>query len=434
LRGKTARLGVVCCAAVCFIVVFASCATYSFDKLDRTVAAGHYETALQTIEKDKKKIYKNDAVRYYLDTGMIAHYASEYKTSSSFLENGDRAIEDAFTKSITESISSYIVNDTRKEYAGEDYENLYLNIFNALNYYHEDNFEAAMIEMRRLDQKLRNLSLRYNVIEAKLAKENKNAAKAAQVTVEFSNSALARYLGMLFYRMNNQYDNVRIDYNWLKRAFTEQKNIYSHPIPATIKDELEIPDGMARLNILAFSGLSPLKTEETSRIPLIPSGNWIKIALPQMIRRPSDVGAIELVVNDSDTIRLELLEDIQNVAIETFKKHKGIIEAKSILRATVKGSAAAGFSIAGETKNDALLSLIGIGLQIFAEASERADVRISRYFPARAFVAGVNLKPGSYNFSIKYYSTAGHIIASFPYRNFQLKSGALNLIETCFLH
>jgi hypothetical protein len=413
--------------------LFYSCASYSYDKIDREVRGGGYPAALETIEKDKKAMYGKDAVRYYLDKGMVTHYAGRYGESTGLLEKGDRAIEDAFTKSVTRNAASFIANDNTKEYAGEDYENIYLNVFNALNYYHLKNIEDAMVEIRRMQEKLRGLAVRYNLVDQELAKENKDAAKSAKVEVNFTDSALARYLGMLFYRATGRYDDARIDRDWLKRVFSAKKTVYNYPIPTTIDGELEIPAGMARLNLLCFAGLAPLKKEETTRIPFLLTGGWIKIALPKMVKRESDIGAIEVVFSDGKRTRLELLEDIQNVAIETFKKHQGVIEAKSIIRASVKSGAAAGFSIAGEYKDSAALSIIGLALQIFAETSEAADVRITRYFPARAYTAGVTLAPGTYSFTVNYYGLSGHVIAAYSFPQYQVKAGALNLVETCFL-
>ncbi|MDR0526598.1 MAG: hypothetical protein LBG79_02075 [Spirochaetaceae bacterium] len=408
----------------------AGCASYSFDGIDEDVRNARYDAALKKLEKEKKIIYKNDAVRYYLDTGMIAHFSAQYEDSIKRLQNGDRAIEAAWTKSISQSAASFIANDTAVEYAGEDYEDLYLNVFNALNYYHCGNIEDALVEIRRMQEKLRKLSMRYNAAETELARRNMEAAKKADVKVNFSNSALARYLSMLFYRAEGSRDDARIDRDELKRAFEDQKNIYPYAPPSNIDDELSVPEDKARINFLAFAGLSPVKEEETIRIPLADSNSWIKIALPRMKARPSTASKIEVVFDSGEKVKLALLEDIERVATETFKKHKGIIEAKSIIRGTVKGGIAAGLMAADD---DGALLLLGIAAQLFAETSEHADLRIARYFPARAYTGAINLKPGKYSFTVNYYNNSGKIAASFDYKDVVLKQDGLNLIETVFL-
>ncbi|MDR3302744.1 MAG: hypothetical protein LBT01_09510 [Spirochaetaceae bacterium] len=424
-RGKLPQLA----ALFCFALLLFSCASDPFAKIDQEVFAGKYEEAVQILETEKKSLYGSDAILYYLDKGMIAHYAGNYEESSALLQDGERAIEDAFTKSVTESITSYIVNDKSKQYAGEDYEDLYLNVFNALNYYHQKKMEDAMVEIRRVGAKLQVLHTKYDALNEELSDEDRDAADYTDVEINFSNSALARYLGLLFYRAAGKSDDARIDRDWLKKAFADEKPVYPFPAPSIIDEELAVPKGKARLNVLAFSGLSPVKVEEVTRIPM-PTGNWIKIALPEMEKTPSAVRKIELVFEGGATHELALLEDIQNVAIETFKIHLGTIKAKSIIRGTTKGGIATGLSAAGRQNDNPWLALAGLGAQAFAELSESADLRLARYFPGKASIGGVTLDPGNYTFSVNYYDGTGGFIESIEHKNFAVQLSTLNLVET----
>jgi hypothetical protein len=66
---------------VLLIVSFISCASGNpYHKVDEAAYQGEYRQGLDTIEKDKKGLYRQkDAVLYYLDSGMLSHYASDYK-------------------------------------------------------------------------------------------------------------------------------------------------------------------------------------------------------------------------------------------------------------------------------------------------------------------------------------------------------------------
>jgi hypothetical protein len=98
------------------------------------------------------------------------------------------------------------------------------------------------------------------------------------------------------------------------------------------------------------------------------------------------------------------------------------------------GSAALG-AAAEKTEGDAgaVLALLGITAQLFAEVSERADLRVSRYFPARAYAGGINLKPGRYSFWVRYYGGTGRELASIRYENMQVVENNLNLAEAVCL-
>jgi hypothetical protein len=424
-------------------LVSVSCAsTGSFVKIDGAVDHTRYSEGLELLEKNKYSLYsgEKDAVLYFLDKGMLSHYAGEYGESSRLLENGERAIEEAFTKSVSREIGSYLLNDTVLEYSGEDYEDIYLNSFNALNYYHRGKLEDALVEIRRMNSKLAYLANKYDLLLSELQQKaleenidqippNPNAPS------QFADSALARYLGVLFYRGEGLYDDARIDSEALRLAFANAPDVYRHPPPASLAGELAIPPGMARLNVIAFSGLSPVKRGEVLRIPL-PGPRWIKIALPELERRGSAVTRIAVVFDNGEHFDLELLEDIEAVVRETFKTRQNIIYLKSIIRGVIKGIGSSALdSAARETEGSAalILDLLGIAMQIFAETSEQADLRISRYFPARAHVGGINLKPGRYSFEVKYYGGSGREIASVRYDNMRIGDRELNLAEAVCL-
>jgi hypothetical protein len=417
-----------------------SCASGSFAVVDGELERSSYAGSVKTLEKNRKLLYKSgDKILYYLDKGMLQHYAQHYSESSKLLHEGELAIEEAFTKSITQEISAYLINDNVRDYAGEDYEDIYINVFNALNYYHRGDREGAMVEIRRMNNKLRYLAVKYDAaITGLRRKELEDGAQIPQNPndpAQFSDSALARYLGMLFHRGAGLYDDARIDRDWLLSAFDNSPSVYTNDIPESLSGEMEIPQGMARLNALAFGGLSPIKQENAIRIPL-PDFRWIKIALPEMVSRYSEIYNIELVLDDGQKYRLELLEDMDAVAKETFKTRQQLIYLKTILRATVK---AAGSSVMGAAANDVdgisglVLGLSSIAAQVYAEASEQADLRVSRYFPARAYVGGINLPPGRYSFSIKYYNRYGKEIASIRHEGMNISENKLNLVQAVCL-
>jgi hypothetical protein len=417
-----------------------SCVTTDpYIPVDADVDREEFAQAAGVLDSKKESIYRNkDRVLYFLDRGMLTHYAGDYKESSVSLGEGERAIEENFAVSISQEAGTLMLNDLSREYDGEDYEDVYLNVFNALNYYHQGDMDEALVEIRRMNNKLRNLSVKYGTMMSavqKAALENgTEIPKKSGDPIKFENSALARYLGMLFYRANGDMDDARIDRDQLKLAFAAAPKIYTHPVPSSLNDELEIPAGMARLNVLAFAGRTPVKIEEVIRIPL--GSNWIKIALPVMQARPSVITSIEVVFDGGEHFSLELLEDMGAVAAATFERKRDLIYARSIIRATIKGVSAAAFdSMADNSKNRdnaALFSLLSLGTQIFAEASERADLRVSRYFPGNAYVGALTVKPGRYSFFVYYYA-GSKTAAARRFEDVSIQQNVLNLMEVVCL-
>ncbi|MDR2741449.1 MAG: hypothetical protein LBB98_04755 [Treponema sp.] len=417
-----------------------SCASNPYTKIDNAVARKDFAAGIQILESDKKDIYKSDLILYYLDKGMLTHYARDFEESSRNLQEGERAIEEAFTKSLLQGIGSYLVNDTVRTYDGEDYEDIYINAFNALNYYHRQDMEGALVEIRRMNIKLQALAAKYGTLTTNLRQKALEEAVldpsgGSLDSAEFSNSALARYLGVLFYRGQGKADDARIDLEELRLAFANAPRVYTHPVPSSIEEELTVPPGMARLNVIGFSGLSPVKEQSVLRVPLL-NYNYIKIALPVMVHRGSEVGRIEVIFDNGEKFTLELLEDMEAVARETFKEHLKVIYLKSIIRAAAKGITAVVFDEIGRNEEGltgTVFGLLGLGTQIFTEISEAADLRMSRYFPARAYVGGITLRPGRYSFSVNYYNQGGRKITAFRYDDVLVQPDKLNLVEVICL-
>jgi hypothetical protein len=424
--------------------VLLSCATAPYRELDRSVATGDYEEALGIIARGQGRLPplypSRDGILLYLDRGMIGHYAGKYGDSSADLQEGERLIEEAFTKSLSLEIASYIVNDNTREYAGEDYENLYLNAFNALNYYHRGDLEEALVEIRRMNEKLRFLGDKYGTGEARI--DEYVPVEGLRVDTQpftFSNSALARYLGVLFYRGAGKADDARIDLEELGRAYAAAPAVYPHRPPASLAGELNIPPALARLNVIGFAGLSPVKEEDVRLIPLpLPFPNdTAKLALPVLVPRPSEISGVEVAIDGGPSFHLELLENMGAVAAETFKAKYSLIFMKTLARTVTKALASAASAQAVRELNerqDPLAGfLVGLAGRITADVSERADIRMSRYFPAYAYVGGINLSPGRYSLSIHYYNKNKRIVESFRKEAVDVRINSLNLTEAVCL-
>ena len=288
------------------------------------------------------------------------------------------------------------------------------------------------MEIRRVNEKLTFLSDKYETARARIADANPDLDGPDYVieAVRFSNSALARYLSLLFYRARGDTDNARVDLEELYQAFELAPDVYNHPPPSSLAEELAIPDGKARLNLLAFTGLSPVKEEVNLPIPmpLPPPNSFARLALPRMVNRPSDIEYVEIILNSGERFRLELLEDMSRVAMETFKARYSLVVLKTTARTISKTVAGAALAYAARENSEGLSILVGLAARLAADFSERADTRISRYFPGRAYTGGVTLEPGTYSVTVNYNGRRG-IVASERIDNVSVQAGRLNLIQ-----
>jgi len=433
-----------------FIALLAlSCVTSapSLMEIDLAVSQADYTAAIEAIvrgQEGKNVVYsEKNSILLFIDKGLLEHYAGNYANSSNDLQNAERLIEEAYTKSISENFFSYIINDNTKEYPGEDFEDIYINVFNALNYYNRGDTEGALVEIRKLSMssgKLDMLSRKYEYTDpftgASLNEMTRRETGIGELPrksqVNFSNSALARFLGALFYLGEGKTDEARIEFDQLDAALSN-RNIYRTPIPQAIEQAHGVPDGSARLNIISFTGLSPIKQEKRviHFLPFFrhPVLQFAVFKLPAIVRRPSVINRIEVVI-EGRSFDLELLEDIGAVIEETFTARYSNILIKTYIRTLFK-YAAADIAAAEATKKhgEHIGFMTALAARMAMDLSEAADTRMSRYLPNKAYIGGINLDPGVYSVIINYYS-GNDLIDSAEYRDVTVNQNTLNLLES----
>jgi uncharacterized protein len=438
------RKRIFCLKLVVFSLLFMSCATmadFDFSAIDSSIRRSDYAAVYTDLQAGSSKLYsKNDLVLEDLDKGLISHYAGESDRSNKELSDAEQKIRDYYSKSVTQTITSFVVNDTVKDYSGETYEDIYTNIFKGLNYLSLGQFDEAFVEIRRFDNKLKEITSQY---QGQLANEKRQLSSGAEsvpaVNLKFHNSALARYISMLMYRSEGNPDDARIDYNQLKDAFVLQSELYHFDVPHSIDGDIEIPRGMARLNIISFTGLAPVKVENTVRVTT--AGTYYKLALPEMKKRGSriayaEVTALSKTDDSASTQRMEKIESIEDIALDTYQQHYALIFTKTLARSIAKAATTAVLNDRSQNEQGSaagLFSLLSLASALTTEVTERADVRTSRYFPAAASVAGMNLVPGTYDISVKYYDDHGTVVAERKFPDRAISSQALNLVESVCL-
>ena len=452
-------------------LLLSGCANLRTDKtqyagMDKLLAKANYPAAIAKIETAKETAYTyKDRVVYFLDLGMLLHWNGDYEKSNEMLEKAERGIEANFTKSVTRSASSMIMNDNVLAYAGEDYEDIYLNAFKALNYLALGLNDEAFVEVRRINLKLVQLEDKYDKVAQKMNRAEEAHETFVPGTSHFQESALGRYLGMMLYRADYKWDDVRIDLEKIDRGWKLQPDIYTFPMPDFSRSTQRINAPKARLNVIAFNGLAPDKkattfyihTEENiivlagtaenylgkqslSGLSIIPwdgvnEGYHFKIQLPSMKKRSSTTARIEVEVVGKTTQNLQRLESLENVAIEAFNIQKPLIYLKTITRSVIKGLAAEQAKQEMTKNMDSGLGFFTrLAADLLVDQTENADLRVSRFFPSEVAIREIHLDEGTYTVRIKYYGTGGRLLHTDERTDLHLKANQLNVLESAYLN
>lgn len=429
-----------CAIVFIFSLFLFSCASTDFSAIEADVSAGNYLDANSKIEADQKKLYSNhDKVLYYLDSGIISHYGTDWNMSNKSLSQAEQYMDEYFAKSISQAVGSYIVNDTVEDYAGEDYENVYTNLFMALNYIHLKEYEDAMVEIVRFDNKLKVISQKYDAAIEKARKNivsesNEYETQLPTANIDFHNSAFGRYISMLLYRDTGDIDNAQVDKKYIDSAFTNQSQLYPFAKPESLEHELEpISKGAVRLNFISCTGLAPTKIAETTRLYDASSNTYFKFEIPIMLKQPDAIHSAKVTVYDEagksiNTVNLEKLESIENIAVETFKQKQALVYLKAFLRSLSKTTASS--AIVQNTSDSGMASLFSLMSNVYIELSEQADIRTSRFFPGTVWVGGCTIPEGAYRISVEYLSDNGNRIKIEWYDAVEAVYGQPNIVES----
>ncbi len=299
-----------------------------------------------------------------------------------------------------------------------------------------------------------------------------NADADAEGTLEyqenrFHNDVLARYLSLLLYRAEGAFDDAAIDLAAIHEAWISQSHLYGFDKPNM--PETALQEDKALVNVLAFSGLGPTKTADTLYldsgfdmvfitmtgqnedyvrellgftflfVPGIRAGMHFKVQFPRLTDRGSDVDRIILKLDDLPVADLELVEDVDAIARESFLLKQPLTVGKTIIRAMLK-------TIAKEAGKDAMYDsmsdegaggffvalLAGIAADVVVDATENADLRMSQFFPSDVRVLELMVDPGIYRVSVEYWNGKSLLeVDDHGIREFS--TDGLNLVESHLL-
>ena len=383
--------------------------------LRSSFASRNYEKSVQLLnEYSEKEIYKSkESVLLNLERGTANHFAGNFDSSNVFFTNAEDQIESLFTKSISRGITSLVVNDNTLAYNGEDYEDIYLNIFKSLNYIHINNLDAALVESRRISHKLGQINIKYKGLVEAFSKADTTGRgdwKSGDTNVQ--NSALGHYLSAVLYAKTNNPDDARIAYENMLKAFRDQPKVYQFEKPDRIQlQRITVPQTYNVL-VTGFTGRAPYKKQHDVRIFLNDPVTYLKFSVPSLHLYSSQVQYVKIQIADTLSIPVPLIEEMDAVAKEVYQVKEPIIYARALVRSFLKAAGTHSISKRAEKKSSFLGGLADVLGIVGQEVSEKADLRGWQTMPGKAHVTVLELPPGIHEISINYYSQEGKLLFS----------------------
>jgi hypothetical protein len=422
-----------------FIFLFSavsSCATYYQSNLtfNNEFESGQLDKAYKTLQQHSSEAYGKREFLYFVNNGLILSMMGRYEESNQFFEKAFLFGEDFRINYINE-VASYLTNPNFTTYKGEDHEHLILLYYKALNYLKMHNTEDALVEIRRLNIRLQQLTDRYNSsdkydhdgfinvlmgITYEVDKDYNNAFIAYRNALNIYNDDYKRFFG--FYAPQQLKEDL-LRTAWLS-GFKDEFEAY--------KDTFKMPDYVYKQNdggeLVFFwhNGLAPVKAEwgvdfvisrqggvvyfTNSQLGLsfpfsleghndrekngLASLEVFRVAFPKYIERSPFYSQASLSINEEEH-PLQLVEDINKIAFKCLQERMSLEFSKALLRVALKK--AEEYEIKKQDRT--LGSIVGM----INALTEKADTRNWQTLPYSIYYCRVPMKEGqnSLTFTLK---------------------------------
>lgn len=171
----------------------AACATHSNEMgpIRRELEQLNCDKALTQLDKIATP-ETDDQLLYLMEYGSALQICKQYDKSNLIFQQADKLSEQIDYVSISRVTAATLLNEQALQYKGDKFEKQFLNALSALNYIEQGKTEDAMVEVRRINEKVK-----------KMADEEKRP---------YELNSFASYLAGLIYETNRQYDDACISY------------------------------------------------------------------------------------------------------------------------------------------------------------------------------------------------------------------------------
>lgn len=413
--------------AIALVSIVTSCATYyqANQSFNQDFEQGNLQAALATLQTNTKEANSKREFLYNVNNGLVLSMMSRYQESNAYFEKAFLFGED-YRRNYLNEAASYLTNPNVTTYRGEDHEHLMLLYYKAINYLKLNNNEAALVECRRINIRLQQLSDRY-----------KNESK-------FQRDAFIHTLMGLIYESDKDYNNAFIAYRNAVTIYEEDYGrLFNITIPQQVKIDLlrtarlsgftnefefykekwgidysDIPP-VSDAEVIFFwhNGLAPVKAEWGVNFVIDRRDNWVyfqnqelginfpfslesydnkekdglasleifRVAFPRYLERPEYFQSASISVNKNEQ-PLFLLEDVNKIAFKSLQQRMHLEFSKALIRVALKKVTE--HQVKKEDKT------LGSVLGVINAITEKADTRNWQTLPHSIYYTRISLPPG----------------------------------------
>lgn len=449
--GTTTGARRIAAALVLLLTVMAAggCSTYADRnaRLRDDVAGGDFDAALAVIDEAARG---QDRLLNLLERGLVLHYADRWEESNAVFEAAEALSDDLYTRSVSQAVVSLLTNDGAVDYRAAPFEMALVPYFRALNYTALGDREAALVEARKAELRLRDLA----EVERALAASGEDEAPS----VSLDDHALMHWFRGMLHEWGGEPNDAFLAYRRAALAFRDTGADLGLRTPPELGadlartaralgfgDELaevrracpdltvpEAPDpaGLGRVVFFLELGWAPHRESVAADVPIFKSDDhddvdvwagdlgyryrhgwrrdveiayWLRFALPELVDdAPRVAGARISAGLPGSHARTLLADDVAARSRLHFQAAQGGVLVRTIARALAKWLA--------KEKAEDHGALAGLLVNLIGAATEQADTRNWLTLPHGIAVARLDLPPGVHELRVELVDAADRVL------------------------
>ena len=136
------------------LIALSGCATYQNKVAPARdlLSNRQCEPALKTLE-DLSNVVDGDQLVHLLDYAGALQVCGDYKKSNQIFLKAEKLADEIDYHSVSRLAGATLMNEEMVQYKGDTFEKLFLNVSLALNFMQLGQFESALVEVRKINQK-----------------------------------------------------------------------------------------------------------------------------------------------------------------------------------------------------------------------------------------------------------------------------------------
>lgn len=411
------------------LIFISNCATFyqRYQAFNSHFEQGQLFTADQALASNKKLKESRARLLYFLNRGAVNSILGNYELSNELFEEAYLMVEDYQTDYLQEALS-LISNPNVITYKGELHEVLLIHYYKSLNYLKLGNYEASLVESRRLNLKLLEASDKINSDK------------------KYKRDAFSHLMMGISYDASEDYNNAFIAYrNSVDIYLEEYSELFGVQVPAQLKQDLlhmavlngfndekeryerildvkyqprKIGEG-GQMVFFWNNGLGPVKSDWSINFAVLDGAGgfvnftneqygWdfpfyldntvnekeksglaslsvIRVAFPKYLERPTVFESAE-IRGSLGSAELNMVSDINAIAFKVLEQRMVAEFGKALLRVALKKVAE--HQLKKEDRN------LGVVIGLINAASEQADTRNWQSLPHSVYYSRLPLQVG----------------------------------------